>query len=167
MDDEEIPCFKTNRVFATRDHRFGTLYKVKKSTNGIAKIEGIPSNCIISNNLKISVDKIDKMWYCDIATQRIQEYIGGKKMATKATTKVEKPTEKKEVVKTETKPMNVFEKILRARIMFAEANPKKSGLNRHQEFKYFELSDIVPVKNKIFAELKLYDQIVFYKKNLL
>lgn len=52
-------------------------------------------------------------------------------------------------------PMNVWAKLLKARELFAEADVKKSGINRHLEFKYFELSDIVPTATAIGIELNL------------
>lgn len=51
--------------------------------------------------------------------------------------------------------MNVWMKLLRARQQFLEAGVKKSGINRHLEFKYFELEDIVPIITPIANELGL------------
>lgn len=55
--------------------------------------------------------------------------------------------------------MNIFEKIMTARLEFLNSNPTKSGYNKFQNFKYFELVDIVPVATKICNELGLYTQI--------
>lgn len=52
-------------------------------------------------------------------------------------------------------PLNVYAKLLLARKKFLEAGVKKTGLNRHLEFKYFELEDIVPVATDIGNELGL------------
>lgn len=49
--------------------------------------------------------------------------------------------------------MNIYEKLLKARVMFLEANIKKSGKNYHIGYSYFELKDIVPTATKIFDEL--------------
>lgn len=51
--------------------------------------------------------------------------------------------------------MNVWQKLLVARKLFLEANVKKSGINRHLEFKYYELQDIVPVATVISEEVGL------------
>lgn len=51
--------------------------------------------------------------------------------------------------------MTVHEKLMEARIRFLEAGAKKSGINRHAEFTYFELSDIVPIASKVFDDLHL------------
>lgn len=52
-------------------------------------------------------------------------------------------------------PLNVWAKLLKARKMFLESRVQKSGINRHLEFKYFELVDIVPVATNIGNELGL------------
>lgn len=52
-------------------------------------------------------------------------------------------------------PLNVYAKLLLARKKFLEAGVKKTGVNRHLEFKYFELQDIVPVATEIGNELGL------------
>lgn len=51
--------------------------------------------------------------------------------------------------------MNVYEKLLKARVKFLEAGIQKSGKNYGIGYKYFELKDIVPVATNIFAELGL------------
>ena len=50
--------------------------------------------------------------------------------------------------------MNVFEKLNKARVMFQEANVKKSGQNEYAGYTYFELNDILPICNKICNEIK-------------
>ena len=59
------------------------------------------------------------------------------------------------------KSKNIHEKLIEARIRFAAANVKKTGINRYAEFKYFTLEDIIPIKNQIFKELGLVDTIQF------
>lgn len=51
----------------------------------------------------------------------------------------------------DTTTMNVWQKLLAARIDFLRRGVSKSGVNLHAEFKYFELEDIVPVATEIFA----------------
>lgn len=46
--------------------------------------------------------------------------------------------------------MNVWQKLLAARIDFLKQGVTKSGVNMHAEFKYFELEDIVPTATEIF-----------------
>lgn len=50
--------------------------------------------------------------------------------------------------------MNVYEKLIQARVMFQEANVKKSGQNNYAGYTYFELNDILPICNKICNEIK-------------
>lgn len=50
--------------------------------------------------------------------------------------------------------MNVYEKLNKARVMFQEANVKKSGQNKYARYTYFELNDILPICNKICNEIK-------------
>lgn len=51
--------------------------------------------------------------------------------------------------------MNIYEKLLKARVKFLDAGVQKSGKNYAIGYKYFELKDIVPLASKIFEELGL------------
>jgi hypothetical protein len=51
--------------------------------------------------------------------------------------------------------MNVWAKLLAVRTEFYAEGAKKTGKNLHAEFKYFELEDIVPVAEPIFAKYGL------------
>lgn len=55
--------------------------------------------------------------------------------------------------------MNIYEKIMNARIKFLESNVKKSGRNDFQKFNYYELNDIVPTATRICNELGIYTQV--------
>lgn len=57
-------------------------------------------------------------------------------------------TKKPEAVTT----YNIYKKLQLARQDFFNEGVKKSGINTHAEFKYFELEDIVPVASKIFEK---------------
>ncbi len=59
--------------------------------------------------------------------------------------------------------MNVYEKLAKARVMFQENNPKMSGKNTYAGYTYFELSDILPVINKIGAEIGFVCEVSFSK----
>ncbi len=50
--------------------------------------------------------------------------------------------------------MTVYEKLAKARVMFQSENIKKSGQNKFAGYSYFELSDILPICNKICEEIK-------------
>lgn len=55
----------------------------------------------------------------------------------------------------ETKKMNVYSKLIRARKRFIDKGVEKSGKNMGLAFKYFELEDIVPTVTAIFDSLGL------------
>ena len=50
--------------------------------------------------------------------------------------------------------MTVYEKLVQARLKFQSAEIKKSGKNTYAGYTYFELSDILPICNKICEEVK-------------
>ena len=62
-------------------------------------------------------------------------------------------------------PMNIYAKLQEARSRFLAAGAKKSGINRHAEFTYFELSDIVPIATKIFSDLHLTFMVDYFDGN--
>lgn len=155
VDGDRVPVQKVNRVYAAKDERFGTVKKVR--TNGkVEKIASLPDHCLIDNENRLTVDQIDKQFYIDLANERVNQYLVGKK-----STKKKKKEEKPMAVAKPTAPMNVYQKLIQARKMFQEADIKKSGINRFADFKYFELADIVPPKTAIFAELGLVDIVTF------
>lgn len=51
--------------------------------------------------------------------------------------------------------MNVYQKLIEARLKFLSEGVEKSGKNNQLEFKYFELMDIVPPVTRIFKEIGL------------
>ena len=69
-------------------------------------------------------------------------------MATKKTATTQETT-------TAFENMNVFQKLIKAREMFLNADVQKTGKNMHLSFKYFELDDIVPIATRIFNEVGL------------
>ena len=165
VDGEKQPVQRVNRVYATTDERYGKLFKVKTEDDSTAKIEMLPEHCIIDNTAvddpnHTKVADIDKSFYIAMARKRINDFLGIKekkerkpKMATRnASTKVpETPT----APAMDTKSMNIFQKLLKARTMFADEGVKKSGMNPKLEFMYYELKDIVPVATPIFETLGL------------
>ena len=148
VDGEKIPVQKVNRIYATADERYGKIYKVKAENELTAKIESLPEHCIIDNDNQLTIDKVDRQFYIDLAKKRINDYLG---------IKPEKKGRKKNMAETKTTPKvkNVYQKLLDARIKFLASNPAKSGKNMHLAFKYFELDDIVPIATPIFNELGL------------
>ena len=155
IDGEKIPVQKVNRIYATADERYGKIYKVKAENDMTAKIESLPEHCIIDNDNQLTIDKVDKAFYIELAKKRINDYLG---------IKPEKKGKKKMAEsKTTPKTKNVYQKLLDARIKFLSSNPEKSGKNIHLSFKYFELDDIVPIATKIFEEVGLISVVNFFE----
>lgn len=48
--------------------------------------------------------------------------------------------------------LNIWQKLLMSRMDFYKEGVKKSGINTHAEFKYYELEDIVPTATEIFCK---------------
>lgn len=56
----------------------------------------------------------------------------------------------------EEKKLNIFAKLAAVRSEFYEAGAKKTGMNPHAEFMYFELEDIVPIAENLFKKYNLF-----------
>lgn len=56
---------------------------------------------------------------------------------------------------------NIYQRLMQARIDFAKKNVKPSGYNGHADFEYYELKDIIPVANKVFADNDLMFTVTF------
>lgn len=154
VDGERESVQKVNRVYASKDSRYGKLFKVKAENDSTAKIESLPEHCIIDNDNKLTINAVDKTWYIELAQKRINDFLGIQKNSNKK--------EKNTMATTATpKTMNVYQKLLKARASFLAANTKKSGKNMTLAFKYFELDDIVPIATKIFEEIGLISVVNF------
>lgn len=151
VDGEKVPVQKVNRVYATKDERYGKLFKVKAENDSTAKIEMLPEHCIIDNDNHLTIDDVDKTFYIEMAKKRINDFLGIKPEKKKGGHKKMATTKKTETAEITT--MNIYQKLLKARAMFLEADVKKTGKNMHLSFKYFELEDIVPTATRIFGEV--------------
>lgn len=151
VDGEKVPVQKVNRVYATKDERYGKLFKVKAENDSTAKIEMLPEHCIIDNDNHLTIDDVDKTFYIEMAKKRINDFLGIKPEKKKGGRKKMATTKKNETA--EITAMNIYQKLLKARAMFLEADVKKTGKNMHLSFKYFELEDIVPTATRIFGEV--------------
>ena len=144
VDGEKVPVQKVNRIYATKDPRYGKLFKVKAENDSEAKIEMLPEHCIIDNDNHLSITDVDKQFYIDMAKKRINDFMG---------IKPEKKGRKLKMANAT--PKNVYQKLLEARVLFMEEDVKKSGKNMKMSYKYFELQDIVPVATPIFQKVGL------------
>lgn len=154
VDGKEKPIQKVNRVYASKDTRYGKLFKIKAENDSTAKIESLPEHCIIDNDNKLTIENVDKSWYIELAKKRINDFLGIKEIKNKK--------EKKNMATNSTpETMNVYQKLLKARTMFLASGTQKSGKNMQLAFKYFELDDIVPIATKIFEEVGLISLVSF------
>lgn len=152
VDGEQVPVQKVNRVYATKDERYGKLFKVKAENDATAKIEMLPEHCIIDNDNQLSIDDVDKTFYIEMAKKRINDFLGIKPEKKPRGGRKKMATTAKE---TKTANLNVYQKLLVARAKFLESDVQKTGKNMHLSFKYFELDDIVPTATRIFGEVGL------------
>lgn len=152
VDGEQVPVQKVNRVYATKDERYGKLFKVKAENDATAKIEMLPEHCIIDNDNQLSIDDVDKTFYIEMAKKRINDFLGIKPEKKPRGGRKKMATTAKE---TKTANLNVYQKLLVARAKFLESDVQKTGKNMHLSFKYFELDDIVPTATRIFSEVGL------------
>lgn len=60
--------------------------------------------------------------------------------------------------------MNVYEKLVKARLLLQSKGLKQNGKNDYAKYSYFELSDILPECNKIADEVKAVCQVTFDKE---
>lgn len=145
VDGEQVPVQKVNRVYATADTRYGKLFKVKAENDATAKIEMLPEHCIIDNDNHLTISDVDKSFYIDMAKKRVNDFLG---------VRPEKKTRRTKKMAT-TKTENVYQKLIKAREQFLNADVQKTGKNMPLSFKYFELDDIVPTATRIFSEIGL------------
>ena len=57
--------------------------------------------------------------------------------------------------------MNVYEKLNQVRLQLQSLNLKKSGKNTYSGYSYFELSDFVPIVNRLMADIGLCGVVTF------
>lgn len=153
VDGKQTLVQKVNRIYASKDKKYGKIFKVKAEDNSVAKIESLPEHCVIDNDNQLTISDVDKTFYIEMAKKRINDFLGikpekkprRKNMATK------KVNDEASIFK----DMNVYQKLNKAREMFLNADVQKTGKNMHLSFKYFELEDIVPTVTRIFNEIGL------------
>lgn len=92
VDGELNVVQKVNRVYATEDHRFGTLYKMHLTTGTPVKIAGLPLRCVVDNDNHLSIDVVDRDWYIRLAKRYVRDFLGQKppKRNTRKVNKVKK-----------------------------------------------------------------------------
>lgn len=140
---------RVNRVYASKDKKAGTIYKIKEKNGEVVrrdKIANLPDHCLIDNEGKAKIEDIDLDFYIDMAKDRIVDYVGVRKKDTKLVVPdksliVEQRSEKE----MSNKKRTLYQKLNDIRLEFINAEIKKSGVNLYAEYKYFTLEDIIPI----------------------
>lgn len=76
VDGKKVPTQKCNRVYATTDTTYGTLYKVHAVKDNDNKVAGLPEHCIIDNRNLLTMESIDKQWYIRLAKRYVNDFLG-------------------------------------------------------------------------------------------
>ena len=140
-----MPVQKCNRVYATSDWTEGSMYKRKDNGSNLEKVAGVPDNCVIDNDNKLTIDKVNKSWYIEEAKRTV-------KMFTEEKQQEDLFSMAQKIAKEETMGKNVYQRLMQARVDFASEDIKPTGYNSHLDFDYFELKDIVPAANKVMLQ---------------
>lgn len=144
IDGVETPAQKVNRVYATKDQKYGTLYKVKAENGQVSKIAGLPEHCIIDNDNHLTIDDVDKAWYVVLAQKHIDDFKGISNIKQGRKSKM-----------ATAKAQNIYQKLAAAREEFMASDIEKSGKNFHLKTQYWELKDIVPTAMSVMHKNSL------------
>lgn len=139
VDGQEVDVQRVNRVYATKNKKYGTLYKVKNDANRKDKIANLPDHCIIDNLNKINIDEIDKNFYIEMALKRIQDFVGDQPIKKKGDNNMPmRPVNTlpihKEDNMTEINTLNA--KLFELRKVMSSFVWEKDGKNLQQKYKY-------------------------------
>lgn len=166
-DGKEVPTQKCNRVYATADERYGTLFKTKGEDR--MKVASIPEHCLIDNDNHCAITDVDKSFYIRMANNKINSFRREFTIMDAVKEAEKKPAAKKATAKTADKadytPMNVYQKLNTVRLKIMDGSIKQSGMNRSVGYEYFELADFVPQVTKLFNEVGLIS-VVTYSEDL-
>lgn len=140
VDGKKIPVQKVNRVYATKDERYGTLGKVKTvvceddkdEQTRSQKIESLPEHCIIDNDNHLTIADVDKDFYIAVAKKRINDFLGIKEI--KKGKKAMATTKK--TVENSTEGMTFLQKLFYLQTLMDEFEWEKDGKNMHQSYKF-------------------------------
>ena len=78
VDGKEIDTNNVNRIFASKEEKYGKLLKIKQNGRRDT-IPSLPEHCLIFNKdlNEMDINLIDKYWYIREAKNRIKDFIGG------------------------------------------------------------------------------------------
>ncbi len=158
INNVEVPTQKVNRVYASLDKSLGTLYRVGGKRNSVNKISELPEHCVIDNENKLTIADIDKQWYIELAYKKINDYLGISNKTPKRKINKEEIMATKQVnpeiqEKEDYTQLSVWQKVQIVREKLLHSVLKKSGVNDHMEYTYFELQDFLPILTPIMREV--------------
>lgn len=78
INGQKRPVQKVNRVYATADRNYGTLFKTHAVTGNSAKVAGLPTHCVVDNNNQLPIEVVDRKWYLKLAQKYINDFLGVK-----------------------------------------------------------------------------------------
>ena len=138
VDGEKIAIQKVNRVYATKDERYGTLSKVKvlacdddTELKRSQKIESLPEHCIIDNDNHLTIADVDKEFYIQVAQKRVNDFLGIKVKKGRKT-----PMASKKIDSVATSGMTFLQKLFCLQNLMDEFEWEKDGKNMHQKYKF-------------------------------
>ena len=76
IDGVKVKMQKCNRVYASKDTRYGTLVKTHYRSGTDTKIGGLPEHCIVDNKNQASIESVDKQWYINLAKRYVKGFLG-------------------------------------------------------------------------------------------
>lgn len=78
VDGKELETNNVNRVFASKEEKYGKLLKIKQNGRRDT-IASLPEHCLVYNKeiSTMDIEDIDKYWYVREAKNRIKDFIGG------------------------------------------------------------------------------------------
>lgn len=155
VNGDLIEVQRVNRVYATTNESYGTLYKIKEDGRK-DKIANLPDHCIIDNHNDLTINDIDTQFYIDMAHKRIQDFIGDQPMINKKeeshmTTKKVTPT----IAKDDIQPIGLFAKLFELRKVLASFVWEKDGKNLQQKYKYITEAQYKKYFQKALEQVEL------------
>ena len=172
VDGEEVRTQKVNRIYATSNHKYGGIYKVKEGKDHGDHISEMPEHCLIDNDNNATIEDIDKSWYIKLAKQKLRDYLVSKpnqRLQIKSETLLKKegtknmPKKSDETTEVTTKSEdytkiasgNIYQKLAFAKNQILQTKMEMSGVNSHVGYEYFQLKDFLPSVTKIFNDVGL------------
>lgn len=152
---KEIEVNKTNRIYAVRDAPLATVYKVK-SDGRKDKVALCPERCVVDNEFKIPIDKIDKKWYIELAKKRAEEFkVSRRKEMPRTKTDEIKETEVTETEKSVTEAKSFYERLLDFFTDIGNESFLTDGYNSNQKYDYTKSATYKATVRKYCVKHKL------------